>query len=259
MMKFINLSLIATFFMGLLTLSTPAKATVVWFETNMGDIEVNLLDEHTPETVNNFIRYIEAGSYQNSIIHRSVPNFIVQGGGFNYNTETGDVDEEQKFSAVTNEPKFSNIRGTIAMAKQSGDENSATNQWFFNVENNSGNLDKQNGGFTVFGVVTVGMDIIDKINDLPQYEIVGLSAFTQTPLQTEPTGNGITEEHFVLVQSITITDPNIDTQPELPPLVDNTDPVPLPTPPEDSDSSGGGSIFWLLSVLGFGLLRRTTK
>jgi len=249
MMKLANLSIITFLFAGIIALSTPVQATVVLFETNMGSIEVNLLDEHTPETVNNFIRYIETGSYQNSIIHRSVPNFITQGGGFNYNIETGNVVDEQKLTSVKNEPVFSNVRGTIAMAKLGSNENSATNQWFFNTQNNSGNLDNQNGGFTVFGMVTLGMDIVDAINELPLYEIQGLPAFTETPLRAEPAGDGITEEHYVLVESITITNANQDTQPDLPPK----------STAEKDDSSGGGSLFWLLSFLGFGLFRRAAK
>ncbi|WNC72231.1 peptidylprolyl isomerase [Thalassotalea psychrophila] len=252
MMNKTNLSLFTFLFAGIIALSTPAQATVVLFDTNMGQIEVNLLDEHTPETVNNFIRYIETGSYQNSIIHRSMTNFIIQGGGFNYNIETGNVVDEQKFTSVENEPVFSNVRGTIAMAKQSNDPNSATNQWFFNTQNNSANLDNQNDGFTVFGVVTLGMDIVDQINELPQYEILGLPAFTDTPLQTAPAGDGITEEHYVLVESITITNANQDTQPDLPP--EST-----AKKDDQDDSSGGGSLFWILSILGFGLLRRAAK
>lgn len=245
-----NFSIITFLFAGIIALSAPAQATVVLFKTNMGDIEVNLLDEHTPKTVDNFIRYIETGSYQNSIIHRSVSNFIVQGGGFNYNIETGNVVDEQKFTSVKNEPVFSNVRGTIAMAKLGSDENSATNQWFFNTQDNSDNLDHQNGGFTVFGVVTLGMDVVDAINDLPQYEIQGLPAFSQTPLRAEPSGDGITEEHYVLVESITITDSNEDSQPVLPPES---------TAKKDDSSSGGGSLFWLLSILGFGVLRRAAR
>ena len=246
MMKKVNLSLFTFLVAGILALSAPAKATVVLFETNMGDIEVNLLDEHTPETVNNFIRYIEAGTYQNTIIHRSEPNFVIQGGGFQYNLETEEVETAISFDSVVNEPVFSNVRGTIAMAKLGSDENSATNQWFFNVQDNSSNLDNQNGGFTVFGVVTGnGMEIIDAINLLERYQLGG--AFNSTPLVSLPNEDeAITNEHLVVVESITITNSNQDTQPELPPSVDSTDPTPMPTPPGDNDSSGGGSSSFLI-------------
>ncbi|WNC68767.1 peptidylprolyl isomerase [Thalassotalea nanhaiensis] len=246
MMKKVNLSLFTFLVVGILALSAPAKATVVLIKTNMGDIEVNLLDEHTPKTVSNFIQYIEAGTYQNTIIHRSVPNFVIQGGGFQYNLETDTVETASTFDPVVNEPVFSNVAGTIAMAKQAGDEDSATNQWFFNVVDNSSPLDKDNGGYTVFGVVTGnGLEIIDAINKLDRYQLGG--AFDSAPLiSLPPEDEIITNEHLVVVESITITDPNQDTQPELPPLLDNTDPAPMPTPPEDNDSSGGGSSSFLI-------------
>ncbi|WOH36227.1 peptidylprolyl isomerase [Thalassotalea fonticola] len=243
MMKFINLSLTTSFFVGLLTLSMPSNATIVLFETNMGDFEVNLLDNDTPKTVANFLKYVEAKGYSNAIVHRSMPGFITQGGGFTYNTETTAVEDAMLFASVVNEPVFSNVRGTIAMAKKGTDENSATNQWFFNGADNAANLDNQNGGFTVFGVVTGdGMEIIDAINDLPTYSIQGLSAFTDTPLQTEPTGNGITDEHYVIIESITVVNANQDTQPALPPLSTAKE-------EDDSDSSGGSNGLYMLGLL----------
>ncbi|MDG2392887.1 MAG: peptidylprolyl isomerase [Thalassotalea sp.] len=249
-MKLLKFSIVSLLFTSLLAISSSANATVVLFKTNMGDFEVNLFDKETPETVNNFLRYIETGAYQNSIVHRSVPNFIVQGGGFTYNIENNNVVDEVKFTAVQNEPVFSNVRGTIAMAKLGSNPDSATNQWFFNVEDNGGNLDNQNEGFTAFGTVTGnGMEIIDAINNLEQYSIQGLSAFTQTPLQAEPSGDGITEEHFVLIESITVIDANEDTSPNLPPK----------STAKSDDSSGGGTIFWLLTILSLGLIRRAAK
>ncbi|KGJ98071.1 hypothetical protein ND16A_0876 [Thalassotalea sp. ND16A] len=254
-MKFLNFSLTAVLLSGLLTVSSPANATIVLFKTSMGDFEVNLLDNDTPETVTNFLAYVEAGAYSNSIVHRSMPNFIVQGGGFIYNGETDEVEEPVTFDPVINEPVFSNVRGTIAMAKKPGDENSATNQWFFNNADNSANLDNQNGGFTAFGVVTGnGMEIIAAINALPRYNLAG--AFDNTPLQNVPAeGVPVTDEHLVMIESVTVINNNKDTQPELPPLAD-VDPVPVP--PEDNDSSGGGSTgFLLLSALvGIRLFRR---
>src|SRR5690606_25761942 len=99
-------------------------------------------DKHTPKTVENFLAYVNAGAYTDSIIHRSVPGFVVQGGGFEFTGALPPVVITQK-PAVINEPLFSNVRGTIAMAKVGNDPNSATNQWFINLDNNSGNLDKQ--------------------------------------------------------------------------------------------------------------------
>ena len=89
------------------------------------------------------------GSYANSIFHRSVANFVIQGGGFRITSPTN-IDSIPSDPPVVNEYKVSNTRGTIAMAKLGGDPNSATNQWFFNLrDENATNLDFQNGGFTV--------------------------------------------------------------------------------------------------------------
>lgn len=148
-----------------------AYATVVKFETTMGDFEVNLYDKHAPKTVANFLAYIEAERYKGVIIHRSISNFVVQGGGYVFD-DTNTLVPIATFDAVVNEPVLSNVRGTLAMAKTPGLVNSASSQWFFNLANNSDaqKLDTNNGGFTVFGQVTGdGMEIIDAIAKLPTY------------------------------------------------------------------------------------------
>lgn len=250
-MSFKKISL-NTLLLSLFVFINPVNATIVLFETSQGDFEVNLLDNHTPETVANFLAYVEAESYSNSVIHRSMPSFIVQGGGFTYNIEAEQIDEITSLPKVVNEPVFSNVRGTIAMAKQANDENSATNQWFFSVANNAGNLDNQNGGFTVFGVVTAeGMEIVDAINALTTYNLGG--AFTDTPLQTEPTeGSPITDEHLVIIEAISVINSNKDTQPTLPPVTT--------AEKKDSDSSGGSNnMFFILLLLTINILRRVAK
>lgn len=134
-----------------ITFASIAQATVVEIRTNLGNIQVNLFDQTTPETVDNFlVNYVTPGAYANNVVHRSVPNFIVQLGGYRYNG-TFPPDAIATTTAVINEPRLSNVRGTIAMAKLGSNANSATSQFFFNTANNSGNLDVQNGGFTVFG------------------------------------------------------------------------------------------------------------
>ncbi|TLU64596.1 peptidylprolyl isomerase [Thalassotalea litorea] len=229
-----------------------AQATVVHFKTNVGDFDVNLFDSSTPETVENFLSYVEAGSFDNTIIHRSVTDFVAQGGGFNYFSEDNTVDAVPAFDPVINEPIFSNVRGTIAMAKLGGDPNSATNQWFVNMGDNSANLDLQNGGFTVFGIVMGdGMEVIDAINALDRYNLGG--AFDSAPLISVPEDGGeITNEHLVIVESITVTDNNVDTNLELlPPLTIDADhdgyPNDVDAFPEDdtewldTDSDGTGN------------------
>ena len=132
-------------------LSTPSMATIVEFETSQGNFKVNLHDQTTPITVANFLKYVNDGDYTDTVIHRVEPVFVMQGGGFKF---PGDfpltaIDTD---SAIQNEPVYSNVRGTIAMAKVGGNVNSATSQWFVNLANNAGGssqLDTQNGGFTV--------------------------------------------------------------------------------------------------------------
>lgn len=105
----------------LLVLPQAATATVVEVETDLGNIEINLYDNATPETVTNFLDYVNSGAFTASIFHRSVPGFIVQSGGYvtDINAQVTDITSNP---AVTNEPVYSNVRGTIAMAKLGSDQ-----------------------------------------------------------------------------------------------------------------------------------------
>lgn len=140
--------------------------TLAQFRTQFGTIEVELYDLEKPVTVQNFKRLVQAGAYQNTIIHRLVPGFVAQGGGFNvFNPASTNLFAPPwsnllftpNFGMITNEfgvgPFLSNTNGTLTMAKVGGNPDSATSQWFFNLANNSAILDGQNGGFTVFGRV----------------------------------------------------------------------------------------------------------
>lgn len=135
-----------------------AGPTKVKLETSMGDIVLELNEEAAPITVKNFIRYVEEGFYDGMVFHRVIPNFMIQGGGF-----TMDLKDKETHPMIVNEFKLSNVRGTIAMAKLGGNPNSATSQFFINLKDSSGNLDRQNGGFTVFAKVVKGMDVVDSI------------------------------------------------------------------------------------------------
>lgn len=116
--------------LGLAVLApSTVLATTVQFQTVMGDITVELFDESTPKTVENFLRYVNEQKYDDTFIHRSVKDFVIQGGGFNYSNDR--VNSIATYPAVVNEPVFANVLGTIAMAKLGGNANSATNQWFF--------------------------------------------------------------------------------------------------------------------------------
>lgn len=176
--------LLLTFALYFFLPGVSRATTVVTMETTLGNINIELNEAVAPLTVANFLNYVQDGDYVNSFFHRSVPGFIVQGGGFQYDANVDAFSSAPSDAPVTNEFSLSNVRGTLAMAKLGGDPDSATNQWFFNLADNSANLDAQNGGFTVFGqVLGNGMDIVDAIAALPRYNLSGLNpAFTDLPL-----------------------------------------------------------------------------
>ncbi len=186
---------------GLLLLSIQVNAIVMVVETPLGDFQIDLLEDEAPNTVNNFISYINDGSFENSFVHRSSTGFVIQAGSYTLVDET--LEEIEKKDPVVNEFGRSNIRGTVSMAKVGGDPNSATSSWFINVADNSENLDNQNGGFTVFGVVLGdGMDIVDEIHALSLFDASETSGadFTELPL-IDYSGTGvITAEHLVFTQ-----------------------------------------------------------
>lgn len=164
---------------------------LVRFHTDLGDMDVLLLQDVAPKNVANFLSYVNSGAYDNSFIHRSPPNFVIQGGGYKF--VNGHAVAINQGSPVVNEFHVSNTRGTLAMAKMAGDPNSATNQWFFNEsDTNAGppaNLDTQNGGFTVFGRITnsTGLTTMDTIAAVPIYNAG--SPFDQIPLLHYTSGN----------------------------------------------------------------------
>jgi peptidyl-prolyl cis-trans isomerase A (cyclophilin A) len=143
-----------------------------------------------PLTTSNLQAYVAANRYGGTFLHRSVPGFVLQGGGFNLveSATGGQIAAVTTFPAVLNEysPLRSNIRGTIAMAKLGSDPNSATSQWFWSLADNSAILNPQNGGFTVFGRVLDSSDLatLDALAALPvtnQSLTLG-SVFAELPL-----------------------------------------------------------------------------
>jgi cyclophilin family peptidyl-prolyl cis-trans isomerase len=136
------------------------KPPVVVLETSMGTITVELNKEKAPITVENFLKYVDAGFYDNLIFHRVMSNFMIQGGGFD---EKMNEKSEGQRGQIKNESGngLSNVKGTIAMARRP-DPGSAQNQFFINVEDNS-RLDNYSGGYAVFGKVIDGMDVVEKI------------------------------------------------------------------------------------------------
>lgn len=137
-------------------------APQVKIETNMGDITVELNEKAAPKTVANFLAYVKSGFYKNTLFHRVIPNFMIQGGGF-----TSGMDEKDTRAPIPIESRngLSNARGTIAMAR-TNDPNSATSQFFINVKDNhflNANASRDGYGYTVFGKVIAGMNTVDAI------------------------------------------------------------------------------------------------
>lgn len=178
----------------------PASATIVRYETVLGNVDVRLYDTATPLSVQNFMNYVDDGDWDDTFFHRSVPGFVVQGGGFTFDDITG-VSSVPADPSVQNEPGITNVRGTLAYAKTSLGPDTATNQWFFNVADNSANLDNQNGGFTVFGrVLGDGMDVVDAIEALTR--VNAGSPFDTLPVINWTSGNPILDENLVNVTTI---------------------------------------------------------
>ncbi|MBM3822733.1 MAG: hypothetical protein FJ404_07605 [Verrucomicrobia bacterium] len=141
--------------------------TLARFRTPLGDVDVELLDEDKPVTVRNFLTYVQEGRYRDSFFHRWVPNFVVQGGGFmvrHRGTTNSVFDFVPTLPPIVNEYSagrtYSNTYGTLAMARVGGQTNSASSQWFFNLKHNV-ELDGVDGGFTVFGRVIRGTNVLN--------------------------------------------------------------------------------------------------
>ncbi len=231
----------------LLGLTSSVNATIVEFQTSQGNFQVNLYDQSTPKTVDNFLQYIDEEHYTNSVVHRVSPNFVVQGGGFSFEGQWP-LERTSANPAIINEPVYSNVKGTIAMAKSPSNPNSATDQWFFNLENNASNLDLQNGGFTVFGqVIGDGMTVVEKIGGLALCQDVPMVDYSSQNC-TDSTTPGI--ENFVVINQIIIIDSSEVTDADLSPakntlIGDSNNP--------DTGSSGGGVFIWL-SIFGLILI-----
>jgi peptidyl-prolyl cis-trans isomerase A (cyclophilin A) len=154
-------------------LSSPAIAAnpQITFETNRGNFVVELYPEKAPKTVANFLKYVNSGFYKETIFHRVINHFMIQGGGFN-----ADMSEKQTLAPISNEAAngLQNTIGTIAMARTS-DPDSATAQFFINLENNVSlnyqSPDPELIGYCVFGRVLTGMDVVREIGISPTINI----------------------------------------------------------------------------------------
>jgi|TARA_B100001093_G_scaffold501114_1_gene552380 peptidyl-prolyl cis-trans isomerase A (cyclophilin A) len=163
-----------------ISVSSVQAQTQVKVTTNLGEFSLELFDTAAPGTVSNFLDYVTSGRFKDSVVHRSVPNFVIQGGQYFIPAGTTNLNQIQIDGTIANEFNQSNLRGTIAMAKVAGNPDSATSQWFINVANNTF-LDSDNGGFTVFGrVLGDGMQVVDAINQLQRVRLS--AAITEMPV-----------------------------------------------------------------------------
>jgi len=240
-----------------------AEATVVEFQTVMGNFEVNLYDNITPATVANFLDYVHNGGYTNSVIHRSVPDFVIQGGGYQFDGSLP-LEAIATNPTVDNEPALANVRGTIGMAKRAGRRNSATSQWFFNLEDNSASLDYPDGGYTVFGeVVGNGMNVVDAIAALPVFDLgspadnIPLRNYTSADFDNSVEIDGT---HVVIISAVVISDSSVDSAAALDPLA-NTSTLSRPPPVFLDTGSGAGAtgIFFLPGLIVAICMRRRRK
>lgn len=148
---------------------------MVILHTNFGDIKLELNAEKAPETVANFLRYVKKGHYDNTIFHRVIDGFMIQGGGFE-----PEMKEKDTAGPIENEADngLKNVTGSIAMARTM-DPHSATAQFFINVADNDflnhTGKDAQGWGYAVFGKVVDGMDVVERIKSV----LTGDSGFHQ--------------------------------------------------------------------------------
>lgn len=171
------------------TENTQQANPIITMETSMGVIQLELYPEKAPITVANFLEYVNEGFYDGTIFHRVIPYFMIQGGGMGK-----DLELKPNRDAIVSEADngLNNDRGTIAMARTQ-DVNSAKSQFFINVEDNRHlNFSRRSGGYTVFGKVIKGIEVVDEISnvetgnfeqhyDLPIEPIILYSISTKLP------------------------------------------------------------------------------
>ena len=182
-----------------------AHGPTVRFDTSLGTIDVRLFPEEAPNTVDTFLRYVAGRAYDSSYFHRSVRDFVVQGGGYRWVDGASEPVDELLGDA---DPFFRrNTRGTIAVARVPGQPQRSTSQWFFNLSDNA-SLDQSPDNYTVFGRVNdrASLAVVDAIGALRIIDASGGqsgSAFSELPVR-DYEGGEIAERHLVIVRSVTV-------------------------------------------------------
>lgn len=176
---------LSVFLLSFSLLSFAAEPVKIKMVTNKGDIYLELYPDKAPDTVKNFIHYADNNFYNKTIFHRVIDGFMIQGGGY-----TNAQDRKKALSPIKNEADngLKNDRGTLAMAR-TRDPHSATTQFFINLKNNDFlNFTRKtmNGwGYTVFGKVTKGMDVVDKIAKVKITQTAGQPSIPVDPVYIE--------------------------------------------------------------------------
>jgi peptidyl-prolyl cis-trans isomerase A (cyclophilin A) len=266
MKKFFKRRSVSAALAATLLFSANTEATVVQIQTVLGNIDINLFDEATPETVRNFLSYVNSGAYMDNVVHRSDPAFVIQAGGFRFD-DAFPPDPIPTDPPVVNEPTLSNVQGTIAMAKLAGNPDSATSQWFINLVDNSANLDVSNGGFTAFGqIIGDGMEVVDAIVALDRLNAGGalntlpVRSFTQEDVDA---GRLPGADNLVIITDVVVIDSAVVTNPDIVPvpntLLNAGGGGGNPTPPDNGNGGGGGggSVgLWAFLLAGITFMRR---
>ena len=163
--------------------AAPAPPPQVMLTTSQGEITLELYPDKSPKSVANFLQYVRDGFYDGTLLHRAIPGYLVQGGLY-----TRDLQPKRTRSAIASEADngLSNLRGTVAVAR-GADPNSGTAQFFFNLVDNrrldfAGNQSGLTWGYTVFGKVIKGMDVVDKIAALPTRALGPFAGDVPNPL-----------------------------------------------------------------------------
>jgi cyclophilin family peptidyl-prolyl cis-trans isomerase len=180
----------------------PDVSSAARLVTDLGTVDFAFYPESAPQTVANFLGYVTRGDFTNSFFHRSISGFIIQGGGFRADATASAIPTQ---APVVNEPAITNGLGTIAMAKLGGNPDSATNQFFVNLADNSANLNNQNDGFTVFGrVAGNGMQVFNAIAALNKANYTTVNgALLDTPVRVTPAPAVYNSANLVRMSSVT--------------------------------------------------------
>ncbi len=168
--------------LSMLPITTTANETnpMIKLTTSMGEITIEMYPNEAPATVQNFLNYVESGFFDGLIFHRVIEGFMIQGGGF-----APDMQQKKSGEPIQNEADngLKNETGTLAMAR-TGDPHSATAQFFINLENNDflnhTGKNPQGWGYAVFGKVTEGLDVVDKIGSVSTYTA---GAYSDVPVE----------------------------------------------------------------------------